>query len=96
MRGSAGRPAGEGEQLVSLVVSDIVSADRDLTERGIPVSEIFHDGPEGQAPGSDPNHVRIIDYAGLLLAIVTSARDSEFADWGGKVTPAVDSLRWGP
>lgn len=40
--------------------------------------------------------VWIIDLPGEALAIVTSAPDSEFADWGGQVSAAVDSLRWGP
>lgn len=37
-----------------LVVADIEPAHRQLVERGIPISEIFHFGSEGQAPGPDP------------------------------------------
>ena len=33
-----------------LVVSDIEPAHRELKERGIPVTDIFHYGPEGQGP----------------------------------------------
>ena len=46
-----------------LVVSDIEPAHRELKERGIPVSDIFHFGPEGQAPGVDPNHGDYGSYA---------------------------------
>jgi catechol 2,3-dioxygenase-like lactoylglutathione lyase family enzyme len=46
-----------------LVVSDIVVAHRDLKGRGIPVSEIHHYGPEGQAPGPDPTHADYGSYA---------------------------------
>ena len=37
-----------------LVVEDIEAAQADLTGKGIPVSEPFHFGPEGMAPGPDP------------------------------------------
>jgi catechol 2,3-dioxygenase-like lactoylglutathione lyase family enzyme len=46
-----------------LVVSDIVAAHRDLQERGIPVSDIHHYGPEGQTPGPDPKHADYGSYA---------------------------------
>ena len=46
-----------------LVVGDIESAHRDLRERGIPVSEIYHYGPEGEAPGADPKHADYGSYA---------------------------------
>ena len=46
-----------------LVVSDIEPAHRELKERGIPVSDIYHFGPEGQAPGVDPNHGEYMSYA---------------------------------
>lgn len=39
-----------------LVVADIEVARDELLERGIEVSEIHHFGPEGQAPGPDPQH----------------------------------------
>ena len=39
-----------------LVVADIVAAHAELKERGIPVSDIYHFGPEGQSPGPDPDH----------------------------------------
>jgi len=37
-----------------LVVSDLPEALADLTGRGVEVTEPFHFGPEGQAPGLDP------------------------------------------
>jgi predicted enzyme related to lactoylglutathione lyase len=46
-----------------LVVGDIEAAHRDLKERGIPVSDIYHYGPEGEAPGADPNHADYGSYA---------------------------------
>jgi len=46
-----------------LVVADIDPAHRDLKERGIPISDIYHYGPEGQAPGVDPNHADFGSYA---------------------------------
>jgi catechol 2,3-dioxygenase-like lactoylglutathione lyase family enzyme len=39
-----------------LVVTDIVAARAELAERGVEVSEIRHMGPEGWAPGVDPEH----------------------------------------
>ena len=46
-----------------LVVSDVEPAHRELKERGIPVSDIFHYGPEGQAAGPDPEHRDYFSYA---------------------------------
>jgi catechol 2,3-dioxygenase-like lactoylglutathione lyase family enzyme len=46
-----------------LVVADIEPAHRELTERGIPISEIFHFGAEGQSPGPDPNRGDYGSYA---------------------------------
>ncbi len=46
-----------------LVVADIEPAHRDLVDRGIPISEIFHFGAEGQAPGPDPNRGDYGSYA---------------------------------
>jgi len=46
-----------------LVVPDIEAAHRDLRERGIPVSDIYHYGPAGQAPGADPDHGDYASYA---------------------------------
>jgi len=37
-----------------LVVEDLPAALNDLQGRGIDVSEPFHFGPDGQAPGLDP------------------------------------------
>ena len=39
-----------------LVVTGIVAARAELAERGVEVSEIRHMGPEGWAPGADPEH----------------------------------------
>lgn len=41
-------------QGIHLVVSDIEAAHAVLVERGVECSEPFHFGPEGQAPGVDP------------------------------------------
>jgi catechol 2,3-dioxygenase-like lactoylglutathione lyase family enzyme len=46
-----------------LVVSDIVTAHADLKKRGIPVTDVFHFGPEGQAPGPDPAHGDYMSYS---------------------------------
>ena len=46
-----------------LVVADIEPAHRELVERGIPVSEIFHFGPQGQMPGVDPKRGDYGSYA---------------------------------
>jgi catechol 2,3-dioxygenase-like lactoylglutathione lyase family enzyme len=39
-----------------LVVSDIEAARRELTGRGVDVSDIRHMGPNGWEPGPDPDH----------------------------------------
>jgi len=39
-----------------LVVADIEAARAELVERGVDVSEIRHMGPDGWAPGADPEH----------------------------------------
>lgn len=46
-----------------LVVTDIEEAHRDLRERGIDVSEIFHWGEGGQTPGPDPQRGDYGSYA---------------------------------
>ena len=46
-----------------LVVSDIEAAHRELKERGTPVSDLYHFGPEGRAPGVDPKHGDYMSYA---------------------------------
>jgi catechol 2,3-dioxygenase-like lactoylglutathione lyase family enzyme len=46
-----------------LVVRDIEPAHRELKERGIPVSEIYHFGEAGQTPGPDPNRGDYGSYA---------------------------------
>lgn len=46
-----------------LVVADITTAHAELRERGIPVSELFHFGPQGQTPGVDPSHADYGSYA---------------------------------
>ena len=38
-----------------LIVTDIEAARSELHERGAEVSELFHFGPGGQAPGPDPD-----------------------------------------
>jgi catechol 2,3-dioxygenase-like lactoylglutathione lyase family enzyme len=37
-----------------LIVEDIDAARAELADRGVPVSEVFHFGESGRAPGSDP------------------------------------------
>jgi len=39
-----------------LIVTDIEAARAELIERGVDVSEIRHMGPDGWAPGPDPEH----------------------------------------
>jgi hypothetical protein len=46
-----------------LVVNDIEAAHAELTGRGVEVSEPFHFGPEGQAPGLHPERT---DYGTYL------------------------------
>ncbi len=46
-----------------LVVSDIEAAHRDLTERRVPVTDIFHWTEQGQTPGPDPNRGDYGSYA---------------------------------
>ena len=68
-----------------LVVADIEPAHRELSDRGIPISEIFHFGPEGQAAGPDPNRGEYGSYASFadpdgntwLLQEVPSRADRE-------------------
>jgi predicted enzyme related to lactoylglutathione lyase len=52
-----GMPQSEPGSYVTtyLVVADIEPAHRELRDRGIKISDIFHFGPEGQTPGPDPN-----------------------------------------
>ena len=46
-----------------LVVSDIEAAHKDLEDRGIAVSDIFHWSEQGQTPGPDPNRGDYGSYA---------------------------------
>ena len=46
-----------------LVVSNIEEAHRDLKGRGIPVSDIYHFGEQGQTPGVDPSRGEYGSYA---------------------------------
>jgi len=46
-----------------LVVADLEPAHRELRDRGIEISDIFHFGPEGQAPGLDPQRGEYGSYA---------------------------------
>ena len=60
-----GTPQSEPGSYVNtyLVVTDIEEAHRDLTERGIDVTDIYHFGPEGQTPGRDPQRGDYGSYA---------------------------------
>ena len=62
-----GMPQSEPGSYVNtyLVVSDIEAAHRDLTERGIEVTDIYHWTSEGQTPGVDPNHADYGSYASI-------------------------------
>ena len=46
-----------------LVVSDLEAAQRELKERGVPISDIYHWSPTGQTPGLDPNRGDYGSYA---------------------------------
>ena len=46
-----------------LVVSDIEVAQRELKERGIPISDVWHWGEAGQTPGVDPKRGDYGSYA---------------------------------
>jgi hypothetical protein len=41
-------------QGLHLIVADVDAARAELAGRGVEVSEVFHFGPDGQAPGPDP------------------------------------------
>ena len=60
-----GTPQSEPGSYVNtyLVVTDIEAAHRDLTERGIEVSDIFHWTGTGQTPGPDPKRGDYGSYA---------------------------------
>jgi predicted enzyme related to lactoylglutathione lyase len=60
-----GTPQSEPGSYVNtyLVVTDIEAAHRDLTERGIEVSDIFHWSEAGQTPGPDPKRGDYGSYA---------------------------------
>jgi hypothetical protein len=50
-------------QGLHLVVTDVEAARAELVSRGVDVGEIFHFGPNGQAPGVDPEHHDYASYA---------------------------------
>lgn len=60
-----GMPQSEPGSYVNtyLVVSDIEAAHRDLKERGIDVTDIYHWAEAGQTPGSHPNRGDYESYA---------------------------------
>jgi predicted enzyme related to lactoylglutathione lyase len=60
-----GMPQSEPGSYVNtyLVVSDIEAAHRDLKERGIPVSDLYHWTEKGQTPGVDPKRGDYGSYA---------------------------------
>ena len=60
-----GTPQSEPGSYVNtyLVVTDIEAAHRDLSERGIEVSDIFHWTETGQTPGTDPQRGDYGSYA---------------------------------
>ena len=50
-------------QRLELVVDDIEAARNDLVHRGLEVSELFHRGEAGFAPGPDPQRRSYLTYA---------------------------------
>ena len=60
-----GMPQAEPGSYVStyLVVADIEAAHRDLRDRGIQISEIYHWSEAGQTPGVDPTRGDYSSYA---------------------------------
>jgi catechol 2,3-dioxygenase-like lactoylglutathione lyase family enzyme len=50
-------------QGLHLVVSDVEAARSELVGRGVDVGDVFHFGPNGQAPGVDPEHHDYASYA---------------------------------
>lgn len=60
-----GMPQSEPGSYVNtyLVVADIEAAHRELVQRGIEISEIFHWTEQGQTPGVDPNRGDYGSYA---------------------------------
>jgi catechol 2,3-dioxygenase-like lactoylglutathione lyase family enzyme len=60
-----GMPQSEPGSYVNtyLVVADIEPAHRDLRDRGIPISDIFHFGEQGQTPGPSPSRGEYESYA---------------------------------
>jgi catechol 2,3-dioxygenase-like lactoylglutathione lyase family enzyme len=60
-----GMPQSEPGSYVStyLVVADIEPAHRDLRERGIEISDIYHWSEQGQTPGPDPKRGDFGSYA---------------------------------
>ena len=60
-----GMPQAEPGSYVNtyLVVSDIEAAHKDMKERGIPVSDIYHFGEAGQTPGPSPDRGDYESYA---------------------------------
>ena len=51
------------QQRLELVVSDIEAAREELISRGADVCEVFHIGPGGREPGSDPDRGSYQSYA---------------------------------
>ena len=50
-------------QNIYLVVSDIKESRAELIDRGIQVSEVFHNGPEGPVRGPDPTRASYASFA---------------------------------
>ena len=63
-----GMPQSEPGSYVNsyLVVSDIEAVHKDLGDRGIAVSDIFHWSEAGQTPGPDPNRGDYGSYATIV------------------------------
>ena len=69
-----------------LVVADIEAAHRELRDRGIEISDIYHFGPKGQTPGPDPDHGDYASFASfadpdgntwLLQEVPSRGRETE-------------------
>ncbi len=57
-----------------LIVSDIEATHRDLVERGIDVSEVFHLGDDGPESGPAPGHATYSSLATIMIPTATAGR----------------------
>jgi catechol 2,3-dioxygenase-like lactoylglutathione lyase family enzyme len=87
-------------QRLELVVEDIEAARADLISRGVEVSELFHRGDSGIAPGPDPERRSYLTYAsfsdpdgnGWLLQEIRTRLPGREWDAAGDVASLADLL----